>query len=122
MNSLYLIILLLLVWFSLANNLSSFGLMVGTLIVLLALISGINRRSTPVEPSKAPAVKTQDVIYVPVVEDTEAPFLYPPLMKVRIRPDLWGISWSEEVAHALGQGMQGLFRMGQQIGKKLGGS
>ena len=121
MNSLYLLILLFLVWFALANSMLSFGIIVSILIVFLALISGAAKRSTEVQAggAKAPAVKQQDIIYVPVVEDTEAPYLYPPTMKVRMRQDIWGMNQFEEPAHALGQGMQGVIRMLKRWGGKL---
>lgn len=121
MNAVYLLILLFLVWFSLANSMLPFGIIISILIVLLALVGGIGKRSKEPKPGEAPAVKQQDVIYVPVVEDTEAPYLYPPTMKVRLRPDIWGMNQFEEPAHAIGQGMQGIGRMLKQLGKKLGG-
>jgi hypothetical protein len=112
MNTLYLLILLFLVWFSLANNMLSFGITVSILVILLALVGGIGKRSKEVTPLvKAPAVKQKDIIYVPVVEDTEAPYLYPPNMKIQIRPDVWGMNQFEEPAHAVGQGMQGIIRL-----------
>jgi hypothetical protein len=105
------------VWFSLANNVVSFGIIISILIVLLAFVGGIGKRSKEVQVEKAPAVKQKDIIYVPVVEDTEAPYLYPPNMKIQIRPDVWGLNQFEEPAHAMGQGLQGIIRFFKKLTK-----
>lgn len=98
--------------FALMNGEMLIAGIIGLAIFALAIKSNADEKE---ERIKAPAAVPDTEVMVPVVEDTEAPYLYPKNMRVKLRTDWWGAKHWMEAGIGLGRGVGALIGVGRKL-------